>query len=241
MDTKTKNIIYAAIAIVVIIFIAYFINKGTNYSPNENNNASSTDNATTTVTTGTSGQVTSTPRAGGSVATPGVPNLEDNAVLATVIGNSFIHVPQTGSDVTLTSGSAKYSDSNGRVTGSVSAGRILGFAKTEIGYDVFTDMTVIKDGQPQILHYVALFHVTSPTNAKYTSSVLIGDRLPIISVVASPDNSKQVSPSKTVMNSALGYLLTINYLDRKNAEPITATPSLAKSITVNVKNHTVSK
>lgn len=241
MDSKTKNIIWVIVAIVVVLFIISLFVKGPSYTANIND-----QNATTTVVdndailgTDKAGTKTNT---GGSVTSSGI-NLEDNKVLATVISNAFIRVPQTGVDVTLTGGKATYSDSNGRVQGTVEVGKILGWAKTDSGYDVFTDMSLTKTGQVQVLHYVALFNVKTSTSVKYTSAVLIGDRLPIISAVPFVDPSKQTAGSvgTTVMNSSTGYIVTISYLDRKNGEPITATPTLAKSVNANVRNHIVTK
>ncbi len=247
MNNTTKNIAWGVGALIVIAFIVFFATRGgsgptvgdngLNGNALDYNGAGGEQQAT--APGGTSKAKTTSGATAGSAAAD--TSLENMQVLATVIGNTLVRVPQTGIDVALTVGEANYTDTTGKLAGHISAGPIIGWTKTESGYDVFTDMTVTKTGQVQILHYVALFHVLSATNVKFTSAVLIGDRLPITGISASPDRSKSVNPSTIVMNSTVGYYVTVNYLQRKNAEPMTAAASLPVSVTLGVKNHIVSK
>jgi hypothetical protein len=148
-----------------------------------------------------------------------------------------IRVPQTGVDVTLNQGQADFTD--GAVKGHVVLGRILGRVPTDSGYDVFVAMTVTTSGSG-VMHYVVLFRNVGQA-VMYTSTAFIGDRVILTGVIAEPDKSTPYGKSQFYMISATGYSLTVSYLDRKNAEPLTTTPTLAKTVTLHVKNHIVSK
>ncbi|MCF7865438.1 MAG: hypothetical protein K9M11_02960 [Candidatus Pacebacteria bacterium] len=164
--------------------------------------------------------------------------LQSDAVLKTLIGNVALRVPQTGVDVKLNGGEADFTDS--AVNGHISVGRILAKVPTESGYDVFVDMSISTKSTPSIIHYVALFRVVNQV-AGYTSSVSIGDRIALTSIVATPDVSIEVRKPQSFMTSSIGYILTLTYLDRKNGEPLTTPPSLAETMSLHVKNHIVSK
>ncbi len=245
MNSTTKNTLYVVIAIVVIVIIIALVGKSGSSAP-ANQNATTTDSMATTTASATGGTNTGS---GSNVVSPDATTaaqamaikLQDKAFLAPLVGKVTMRVPQTGVDVTLVGGEANYTDTNGTTKGHVSVGPVVTSIRTTDGFDVFTDMTVTRNGEPQVQHYAALFHVVNPETVKFKSTVLIGDRLPITSIIAKADKSVQVNPSLSIMNSEVGYFVEVSYLTRKNGEPITAAPTLPKSISVNVKGHIASK
>lgn len=163
--------------------------------------------------------------------------IPSDATLIQLMNSSKIRVPNTAVDVVLVQGTAGFTDS--AVKGTVTLNKILGKVITDVGYDVFVEMSISTNG-PSVLHYVALFRSVGQ-GVQYTSSVLIGDRLSLVGITAAADTSVTVAIPKTYMSSTLGYKLVLSYLDRKNGEPITTSPSLLKTMSLRVKNHIVSK
>lgn len=161
-----------------------------------------------------------------------------DASLMALMNVARIRVPQTGVDVILNQGQADYAD--GAVKGQVALGRILGRIPTDSGYDVFVDMTVTRNNSAAVMHYVTLFRNVGQA-VMFSSSVSIADRIILTDVGAEPAKLTPASNMQLYMVSATGYSLTVSYLDRKNGEPFTATPTLAKTVTLQVKNHILSK
>lgn len=233
MNSSTKTVWYVIAALVVLGIIAFAMGRSdTSVSPADQT-ASTTGNVSRTGT-GKSGVTTTTTTTSTNNSTTA--GLSD-ADVAMMIASAKISVPQTGVDVALTNGGADFTDSS--VSGHISSGPVLSKVQTDNGMDVFTDMTITKKGQPQILHYLAAFHVVG-TTVSYTSAVLIGDRLTLLGAVASK-GSAYTSPASSPLKSTDPYTLTLNYLDRKNGEPLTTTPSVAKTVSLRVLQHRVSK
>lgn len=249
MNSTTKNTLYVVIAIVVVVIIVAIAGNSGSGTPADQVATTTDTKVTTGANTGASSGGTGSNTSGSNVVTPDATDaaaamaikLQDKAFLATLVGKVTMRVPQTGVDVTLVGGEASYTDTNGTTKGRVSVGPVIASIRTTDGFDVFTDMTVTRNGETQVQHYAALFHVVNPETVKFKSAVLVGDRLPITSVIAKADKSVQVMPSQSIMNSEVGYFVEISYLTRKNGEPITATPTLTKSIIVNVKGHIAAK
>jgi hypothetical protein len=234
MNTKTKLAIGIVVALIALILI---VNKGFGVHVFTVQNSTTTaGNLDGTANGAPAVKNPNTPNTNGDFAKPLANGLSDSA-LAQILLNTKIRVPQTGVDVALTGGQADFVDSSTK--GHVVNGRVLGKIATDAGHDVFTDMTVTIAGQPGVLHYVAIFHNEGQT-VTYTSAVLIGDRVNVVGVVANVPPSAIQKPL-SYMKSAVSYNLTVNYLDRKNAEPFTVAPSLAKTVTLRVAKHIVSK
>jgi len=237
MSSTTKNTLI--VIIVIIIVVALFYAFRGSFSPSNSGNDL---NATTTVTTTTGGTVGTVGSGGngGSTGGSGTAALwfDNDATLGSVLASAAIRVPTTGVEVALTQGNADYT--SGSVKGHVTIGRVLAKVPTNDGYDIFTDMVLTTPGSATMMHYVALFKVVGQ-GLNYTSAVMVGDRLNIQSVSPKADPSVKITEPQSYMNSQLGYILTINYLDRKNGEPVSATPTVQKSVEVHVKNHIVTK
>lgn len=237
------------IVIVVLVLIAFMI-----WGRDDSNTATDTaanGNTDTSVNGGTSG--TNGSNAGsnsGSVSNDGsnsgangLPAIPSDATLMALFNVSRVRVPQSGSDVALSAGQGSYT--NGTTKGQVMLGSILAKVTTTDGYDVFVNMTLTKTAANTTStteNYVALFHVKSGV-ATYTSAVLVGAGLPVRSVEAKRDPAvtSAGTPVSPYMDSVKGYLLTVSYLDRKNGEPTTATPTAPKDFTAHVKAHVISK
>lgn len=216
------------VALIVIISMGRW-NKDVD-NTNQTATTTTTNTQNTSATTNTSGSANNTAGQNTQNSTA----LSDSA-LSMIISNSLIRIPQTGIDAALSAGVADFK--NGSAKGHVAMGNVIGKVQTENGYDVFVDMSVSTDKSPTVNHYVALFHNVDQ-KVTFTSAFQIGDRLTLIGVVASADKSVAMKPSQPfIMDSKLGYLITVTYLDRKNGEPFTTAPSVSKTVTIHVKNH----
>lgn len=238
MSSTARNTIIGIVAVIVVI-VLIFAFKGSENTALDNDNGVATTSVNTSGNSNGASNSTGKNNSGGTKTISGI-NIDSNEVLADVMKNELVRIPQTGVDVALTNGVGLYKE--GSVEGSVNLGNIVGKVKTESGYDVFVQMAFTKKGSLGIQQYVALFSATS-LGVKFTSAVLVGDRVTIQSVVGSEDPSTTgPHPSgSSAMSSLAGYIATINYLDRKNGEALTATPSVAKTLSTHVKSHIISK
>jgi hypothetical protein len=227
MNSRLKTTLIV-IGLIVVVW-AIFAMAGGNNSPT----VTGDNNASTSVQADRS---TGLPKTSGNYKAQDTTStgLISDSALAMIIGNTLITVPQTGVDVALSAGNADYT--SGSSKGHVSIGKILGRITTDNGTDVVTEMTLTKYNSLATFKYVAMFHNVG-TNVTYTSSILIGDRVTISGITVSADKSVTMNPSQKYMSSSLGYNFMVSYLDRKNGEPLTTTPSVPKSVTVHVKNH----
>jgi hypothetical protein len=240
--TSSNKAWYWVIAIIIIAIIAWIIWGGSNASNSGGMMGSSTESMNNGAMGANGG--TGSESGNGAVAgsNGGVPAIPSDATLTQMINASKVRVPQTGADIALTAGQGSYT--NGTTKGQVSMGSILGKVTTTDGYDVFVNMglTSTDSGKTTSENYVALFNMKGDV-ATYTSAVLIGNGLPVTGVDARKDPSVATggTPVSPYFDSAKGYLLMVTYLDRKNGEPTTTTPSLTKDFTAHVKNHVISK
>ena len=236
MNEQTNKGWYILIIVIVVAAILLFAFRASIWPP------TSTNGEYASSTTSTNGQTNSTSAkyssgSKGSVSPVTDSTISDNSALVSLINSALIRVPNTGVDVALTQGSATYSEAS--IHGRVTAGPIIGKVKTNDGYDVFTDMTVDKGGV-SIFHYVALFHAYGQ-QIKYTSAAVVADRVSVLNVMASADPALKINSPQGYFDSVGGYILTVNYLDRKNGEPMTATPSVARTLSLHVRSHVVSR
>ncbi len=240
---KSKKTLYWALAGIIVVILAFMALNNDDSVQNPDSAAIVTGTSTDATASSSSDQAASAPRKTAGNKVPAVPaGTPSDSTLAAIMGNSKVRVPQTGIDVALRGGQASYS--SGAISGTIAIGSILTKVPTDNGLDVFVSLSVTPTavpGKTGIENYVALFHVKGDT-AAYTSAILVGTGLPIKGVEAKRDPA--VTTPGTVpayMNSATGYLLVVSYLDRKNAEPVTIAPSLARDFTAHVKNHVLSK
>ncbi len=235
---NNKKSLYTVIGIVVLIVIIIIIKAVS--SGDESKAITPMTVATSTATsTDMSESVSSTKYSSKNTQTPKAPaSALMDAEINSAIRSSYVRVPTAGVDVKLVDGSATYTE--GATRGKIQVGPIYAKVPTTNGHDVFVSMTLTDVEKESVLNYVALFHLEGK-NVRYTSSVLVGDRLSVINVVASPNPTSPLNRILPYMDSQYGYRLTINYLGRKNFEPITVAPTLSKDMLVNVKNHIVTQ
>lgn len=241
MNSTTKTVTIALVVILILGLVGW--SQGWRFGGSdtvvdgeyslENGSSTANTNGSTKTTTGTN----KTGSTKTSTATNNQTTVLSDSALMSLMNVARIRVPQTGVDVYLAQGQADFTDSV--VKGHVALGRILGKVPTDVGYDVFVEMKIQTTG-PAVLEYVALFRNVGQA-VQYTSAVSIGDRLTLVGITATPDKSVMVNPPQSYMSSSIGYNLAVAYLDRKNGEPMTTSPSLAKSMPLRVKNHILSK
>jgi hypothetical protein len=237
---NNKKSIYTVVGIIVLVIIVLIIKAVTGGEDAQVESpmvvATSTAASTTESAQPVAGAKTSTSKSGTTPKAPS-PALTDAEINA-AIRSSFVRVPTSGVDVKLVDGSASYTE--GATEGKIQVGPIYAKVPTTDGYDVFVSMTLTDLEKEAALNYVAVFHLAGKT-VRYTSSILIGDRLPVVNVVASSLPTAPLNRMLPYMDSQYGYRLTINYLGRKNLESVEVTPSVAKDMIVSVKNHIIAR
>jgi|GEM_PF-1623686 len=115
---------------------------------------------------------------------------------------------------------AEFVDSGSR--GTVFLGQILKTQRTSSGVDIFCELVVSYGGSGNF-HFVTLFKFSGGVLLN-TSSASIGDRIKIL----------DLKPDLVVDNS---YLVTVDYLDRAESEPMATEPTIKKSLIFSVVNH----
>jgi hypothetical protein len=243
-ETSNKNVIWTVVILVVIVIAGILLFRSPSATVVDDGTATTTVdgvNAGTNANGGTSG-------ANGSGSTGGTQAqatqldaiASNNTTLKAMLDNSSLRVPETAVDVVLRNGSAAYT--NGQVKGTVMLGQILGKTKVEAGYDVFVEMTVTSNTVPGQKR-VAVFYLTN-AGTKFTSSAIIGDRVMLRSLTITDDAN--VSPQYRFENlnmrfANIAYKVAVNYLDRRNGESATTTPTVPRDVQFSVKNHIISK
>jgi hypothetical protein len=246
MNPTTKKTMWIAAAVVIVLVLIFSFsgwnlgNKVTvvdnQYGDMMGNNNGAGSTSPAGANGNTSGAAMTGSASGGTKAQTG--SIPSDASLMSLISVANLRVPTTGVDVTLAGGAANYTE--GSAKGRVSVDRILAKVPTDSGYDVFTDMTMIQDGKSSVIHYVALFRSVGQ-GIQFTSAVSIGDRVGLVSVTAAANASASVTSPKSYMVSANGYNATLSYLDRKNGEAVTASPSVMKTKVIFVKDHLINR
>lgn len=243
MNSILKNTLIT----IAIILLVVFILKMAGYSVFNSNTSQNTDTtldmeqASSTNSSGEVGNKTTTKAGSGAVTTnssTGSKPLSNDTLMALINNASIIRVPNTGVDVSLYQGGSNFVD--GAVSGHVAVDHMLGKVPTDSGYDVFVDMSITTTGKTSITHYVALFRNLGQA-VVFTSAVPIGDRLILQNITALLDKNATTKTPVSYMTSSVGYTLSLTYLDRKNGENYSTTPSLSKTMSLTVKNHIVSK
>lgn len=160
--------------------------------------------------------------------------VNDQARLENLIKNSEVLVEtfSTNSKTPSPSRSIKLKDGVGEfvidsvigLKGDVFLVSVLGKNKTEDGYDVFADLA-FNSGGTGIFHNVAIFHLAT-TTATHISSASLGDRIKTLSATA-------------LVTGKNSYELTVKYLDRRDDEPMSADPTVAKEVKFQVIDHLI--
>ncbi len=251
MNQPTKNVAIVTGGVVILIIAGMLISKinfsSQNSSINQLQNNASTTEATTTTDLSQPGQLSPKQNSSQSTQNQSVSiseavnsnnkiNTYTDTQVFSSISNSHIRVPSTGADVWLKNGYAEFV--YGNVSGHVTLGPVIGKVVTNDGDDIFLDMTLSTDKTTEVNHYLAVFNVNG-TLVKYSSSLFIGSRLSFQSVSALVNQATIIKGKQNIMNSTIGYILTVNYLSLNDGEPVTAAPSVPRSITVHVKNHII--
>lgn len=235
---NNKKSIYTVVGIIILVIIILIIKAVTGGDDTKVESpvavapaATSTVDATPSVSgTKTSSSKPTSPK----VAGPALTDAEINAA----VRSAFIRVPTSGVDVKLVDGSATYTE--GATRGKIQVGPTYAKVPTTDGYDVFVSMSLTDAEKESVLNYVTVFHLGGKT-VRYASSLLIGDRIPVVNVVASPLPTSPLNRMLPYMDSQYGYRLTINYLARKNLESVLTTPTIPMDMVVSVKNHIISR
>lgn len=250
MNPTTKNTIYVVLALVLVVLIVAALMGSFSGERDMNGvNSTSTSGAVNSGSQGTGPANTGGTNTGsntgsnnGGTVSGTSASIPSDSFITQVMNSSRVKVPQTGVDVALTGGSGTYT--SGSTKGTVVLGSILGKVTTTDGYDVFVPMTLTVQTPPStqtiISNYIALFHVKGQT-VTFTSSALIGNRVVIQDIEASDDTQVKLEDNQVAMDSKLGYLVKVTYLDRKTGETLAAAPTVSKDVTTRVKNHIISK
>lgn len=238
MNQNNKKSIYTVVGIIALVVIILII-KSVAGGDEDMVVGSPIVPVTATSTVASSTAKTPAPKTPAKTATGNAiaPALTD-AEINTAIRSAVVRVPTSGVDVTLSSGAASYRE--GSTSGNIQVGQVFAKVPTTDGYDIFASMTLTDTEKLSSLNYVALFHLSGKT-IKYKSALLIGDRLPVVSVVASPQPKYPYVEVLPYMDSTYGYQLKVNYLSRKNLEPATATATVPSDMVAIVKNHIIAR
>jgi hypothetical protein len=241
-SNTTRNWVIGIVVIIVLILIVVAVGKNgstvvDNYDFGNatSTGATSTNNGGNGTSNG-NGSSNSGNTNGGTVAGNSIIN--NDAMLKSLINNLGVRIPETGMDIALANGVGNATVNNQKYT--LTAGPILGKIKTDDGYDVFVDMTLVKTSAGTTgtakVKYLATYHVLNEV-VLFKSAVIVGTNIEVRSITASADKSISVNTNQNMMSSTKGYILTVTYLDRKNGEPVTTAPTVSKTIVFNVKNH----
>ncbi len=243
-NLKTVLIIVTAVVVVGIIFSVAGMNPFGKSAADLQNGSTIEDgdmsaSSTSVNGVGATGSNSSKTKTTSTSRQTSLPVAPSDASLLALINTAKIKVPVTGAEVTLSGGVANYTDS--AIKGKVTIGKILGKVATDSGYDVFVEMTVTQDRQLAEIKHVALFRNVGQA-VMYSGAISIGDRVILNSVTATPNEKAAYQPKQLAyMISATGYNLSVSYLDRKNGEPDTATPTLSETVVLHVQNHILAR
>ncbi len=242
-SNSNSNAVWYVIIVIVILVAAYFLFRGNDTAMTNDesqNTASSTNSAGDAMTGGNNtGGTNGTGSTGGTNSGTTASNIPSDATILGMVNVAKIRVPSTGTDVALSNGTTAYK--NGAKDGRVTMGDIIGKYVTEDGYDVLVNMAVQKDtalANANPSNYAALFHVKG-TTATFKSAVLIGEGIIVTSADAKSNNTATMDKNPAMFESAIGYSITIHYLDRRTGATATTTPTMAKDLSTTVKNHMI--
>ncbi len=244
-NSSLKSVWYVISAIVVVILLVFAFKGGddevtpvTNTDTNDTRNTSGNNTGATgnTNTTGSNGTARSN---GGNGLAGNVATSPTDAHITALMNVAKVRVPGVSAEIALSSGVGSYTTTGSNVKGTVQLGKILGKFTTTDGYDVLVVMNHTST-QSISSNHVVLFHVKDDS-LLFTSSISIGNGVTIQSTTARSDTSVSQNTAPTIFNSAQGYKVTINYLERKGNEPAGTTPSSPKDLTASVKNHIISR
>lgn len=127
--------------------------------------------------------------------------------------------------VTLKDGVGEFMiDPNNNFKGDAFLVSVVGKNKVSDGYDVFADLA-FNTGGTGIFHNIAIFHLAT-TTAIHTSSGSLSDRIKVLSATA-------------LVTGTNSYDLMVKYLDRRDDEPMSADPTVTKTVKFQVVDHLI--
>lgn len=140
-----------------------------------------------------------------------------------IMKNSEVKIPETNILVSLKNGQANFSD--GVLSGQVTMGDVFSLVEiSENDFDVYGVITVNTGGSGEFV-YVVIYHATSQL-FENTDSLSVGDRVIV----------KNIIPLSKNINSD-AYVMGVNYLERRENQPMSDMPSVEKLLKARVKSH----
>jgi len=142
--------------------------------------------------------------------------------MISAVNSSTITIPDTSFAVALTDGKGEFSDS---VTeGSVQISEPYYYVNSDGGQDAFAVMTYNTGGSGEFVA-IALFQ-TKDGKAVYRGSYPVGDRVMV----------KEISK---ISGDQRNYVISVNYMDRSEDQPLAEAPDSPKTLTFNVDSHRI--
>ncbi len=140
-----------------------------------------------------------------------------------VMMNTQIKVPGTNQIVSLVNGVGEFEEDG--ANGTIQLGDQFAVVKLgENDFNVFANVIVNYGGSGDFV-YVVLYHATNQL-FQYEDFSNVGDRVPVKSLIP-------VIEGRPIN----GYALDVNYLERANNAPMSDTPDIKKTLSLNVKNN----
>lgn len=147
---------------------------------------------------------------------------ERSELIKAAVNTSTLLIPDTSFTVTLRDGKADFSD---EITqGSVQLSEPYVSVQTSEGIDTFSTMQYSTGGSGEFVA-IALFHTIDGTTT-FANAYVIGDRVTV-------QNIKKIAGDKNV------YTMQVEYLDRDENAPMSAEPTIKKSLTIQVDKHKI--
>lgn len=140
-----------------------------------------------------------------------------------VLLNANVHVPD--SEIVVKLGSGVQNFRKGVERGDIMWGDLFTATQTTGGYDVLSYVNV-NHGGSGTQQYLVIFHVTDKI-VTHTSSVMIGDRIPVQSITVQPG---------TTLDQ---YTVMVNYLERTPDQAMVDAPTVPKTASFAVVNHLI--
>jgi hypothetical protein len=144
------------------------------------------------------------------------------AQLKQSVNSTTLLIPETDFTVTLTEGKAEFLDKD--VNGYITMSSPYFSIETSEGYDTFAVMTYNTGGSGEFVA-IGLFH-TIEDSTVYANSYVLGDRITV-------ENIEKISGDKDI------YEIKVDYLDRDENTPMTAKPTVKKTVTLQVNTHKI--
>lgn len=154
---------------------------------------------------------------------PYTPNILTSSKISSLVSNATVTIPDLNTSSTLQNGKGQFTIDNS--DGTVDLSGPYFSVKTSQGFDLYAIITVNSGGSGEFV-YVALFKNTDG-NVEYRGAYPIEDRVKVTAI-----NGPVVSDSGV-------YELTVDYLGRDENEPMSSAPTVPKTVTIPIKESTM--